>query len=164
MRSLQGNLRPRPCLTWCIDRAIARPIHQGRGLRFPCNDRTGEINKLSIIWPLHYGPEPAIKKTNSWSAEKQTTSMSWHLSSRYSQVTLVSGHPFWQLSNDHDMGFHLAQNETTYIRDLFSRWRENSLLFLTSKGQIKRKWPKIDYQHLLPTLVSVKLAYNINIT
>ena len=37
VRSLQGNLRPRP---WCIDRAIARSIHihQGLGLRYPCND------------------------------------------------------------------------------------------------------------------------------
>ena len=26
--------------------------HQGRGLRFPCNDRTGEVNKLFIIWPF----------------------------------------------------------------------------------------------------------------
>ena len=27
-------------------------IHQGRGLKFPCNDRTGEVNKLFIIWPF----------------------------------------------------------------------------------------------------------------
>ena len=36
-------------------KAIARSIHQGRGLRFPCNDRTGEVNKLQgvfIIWPF----------------------------------------------------------------------------------------------------------------
>ena len=49
VRSLQVNLRPRP---WCIDRAIARSIHHGRGLRFPCNDRTDEVNKLFIIWPF----------------------------------------------------------------------------------------------------------------
>ena len=36
-RSLQGNLRPWP---WCIGLAIARSIHQGPGLRFPCNDLT----------------------------------------------------------------------------------------------------------------------------
>ena len=35
-----------------MDRAIARSIHQGRGLRFPCNDRTDEVNKLFIIWPF----------------------------------------------------------------------------------------------------------------
>ncbi len=29
-----------------------RSIHQGRGLRFPCNDRTDEVNKLFIIRPL----------------------------------------------------------------------------------------------------------------
>ena len=37
IRSLQGNLRPRP---GCIDLAIALSIHQGLGLRFPCNDLT----------------------------------------------------------------------------------------------------------------------------
>ena len=35
VRSLQGNLRPRPR---CINPAIARSIHQGLGLRFLCND------------------------------------------------------------------------------------------------------------------------------
>ena len=35
-----------------MDRAIARSIHQNRGLRFPCNDRTDEVNKLFIIWPF----------------------------------------------------------------------------------------------------------------
>ena len=44
----------------CIDRAITRSIHQGRGLTFPRNDRSDEIIKLYIIWPFHYGPEPAI--------------------------------------------------------------------------------------------------------
>ena len=44
----------------CIERAIARSIHQGLGLRFPCNDRTDEVNKLFIIWPFHHGPDPAI--------------------------------------------------------------------------------------------------------
>ena len=29
---------------------------EGRGLRFPCNDRTDEVNKLFIIWPFNYGP------------------------------------------------------------------------------------------------------------
>ena len=33
--SLQGNLRPWP---WCIDLAIARSMHQGLGLWFPCDD------------------------------------------------------------------------------------------------------------------------------
>ena len=31
------------------DRAIARSKHQGRGLRFPCSERTDEVNKLFII-------------------------------------------------------------------------------------------------------------------
>jgi len=25
-------------------------------VRFPCNDRADEVNKLFIIWPFHYGP------------------------------------------------------------------------------------------------------------
>ena len=37
VESLEGNLRPRP---WCIDVAFAQSIHQGLGLRFPCNDLT----------------------------------------------------------------------------------------------------------------------------
>ena len=56
MKSLQGNLRP-------------RSTHQGRGLRFPCNDRTDKVNKLFIIWLFHYGPEPAINKTNNCPAD-----------------------------------------------------------------------------------------------
>ena len=67
VRSLQGNLRPRP---WCIDGAIARSIHQGRGLRFPCNDRTDEFNKLLLyglfffarFWPVL---RPLDNKTRS---------------------------------------------------------------------------------------------------
>ena len=41
-------------------RVIARSMHQGRGLRFPCNDRADEVNKLFILRPFYYGPEPAI--------------------------------------------------------------------------------------------------------
>ena len=33
-----------------------------RSERFPCKDRTDEVNKLSIRWPFHYGPEPAINE------------------------------------------------------------------------------------------------------
>lgn len=55
--SYLGNLRPRPL---CIDIAIAWSIHQGRGLRFPWYEQTGEVNKLFIIWPFHCGPEPKI--------------------------------------------------------------------------------------------------------
>ena len=29
---------------------VARSIHQGRGVSFPFNDRTHEVNKLRIIW------------------------------------------------------------------------------------------------------------------
>ena len=33
--------------------------HQGRGLSFPCNDLTDEVNKLFVKWLFHYGPELA---------------------------------------------------------------------------------------------------------
>ena len=60
MRSLQKNLR----------------LHQGQGLRFPCNDQTDEVNKLFITWPFHYGPEPAVNKTSNWSADNLKKTMS----------------------------------------------------------------------------------------
>jgi len=47
VRSLRENLEPKPCR---IDRAIARSIRQGWGLRFSRKDRTFEVNKLFIIW------------------------------------------------------------------------------------------------------------------
>ena len=37
---------------WYTDRGIARSIHQGLCLRFPCNHRTDEVNTLFIIWPV----------------------------------------------------------------------------------------------------------------
>ena len=49
MRSLQGNLIPRP---GCIDREIARSIRQGRRLRFPCTNGRG--------FEISYGSERAI--------------------------------------------------------------------------------------------------------
>ena len=33
-----------------------------RSERFPCKQRTDEVNNLSIKWPFHYGPEPAINE------------------------------------------------------------------------------------------------------
>ena len=35
-------------------------VHQGGGLRLPCNDQMDKVINLFIIWPFHYGPEPAI--------------------------------------------------------------------------------------------------------
>ena len=36
-------------------------------MKFPSNDSVDKVNKLFIMWPLHYGPEPAsIIKTNDW--------------------------------------------------------------------------------------------------
>ena len=48
-----------------------RSIHQGRGLRFPCNNRTEEINKLIIKWLFHCGLETTINQN-----QKLVTSMS----------------------------------------------------------------------------------------
>ena len=49
--------------------------------------------------------DPSLRsiKTNNWSASPQ-----WvlHLSPRYSQVTLVRGYRFWQLSIDSNMDVH----------------------------------------------------------
>ena len=42
-------------------------VIQGRGLRFPCNDRIDEVNKFSIM-AFSLLTEPAIIKTNNWSA------------------------------------------------------------------------------------------------
>ena len=64
------------------------PSDQGRGLRFPCNDRTDEIMDRSL----------RSIKTNNWPAvkfKKQVTSMSCTLQPAMQQVTLVSGHPFY---------------------------------------------------------------------
>ena len=40
-------------------------------------------------------------KTNNWSADTVV-----HFGPQYSQVTLVSGYPFWQLSIDHNIDVH----------------------------------------------------------
>ena len=37
---------------WGLD--VLTGQYQGRGLRFPCDERTDEVNKLVIIW-LFYG-------------------------------------------------------------------------------------------------------------
>ena len=54
--------------------------NQGLGLRLPCNDQTNEFNKLFIIiWPFHYGPEPAINKKlaiKNWQADNFKKNMS----------------------------------------------------------------------------------------
>ena len=57
---------------------LARSIHQGRGLRFPCNDRTDEVDKLSYVLSILDLSLRSIK-TNKWSADnfnKYVTSMS----------------------------------------------------------------------------------------
>ena len=56
---------------------LARSIHQGRGLRFPCNDRTDEVDKLSYVLSIMDLSLRSIK-TNRWAADnfnKYVTSM-----------------------------------------------------------------------------------------
>ena len=56
---------------------LARSIYQGRGLRFPCNDRTDEVYKLSYGLSIMDLTLRSIK-TNRWSADnfnKHVTSM-----------------------------------------------------------------------------------------
>ena len=48
-------------------------------------------------------------KTKNWSVDNFKThhlNELLHFSLRYSQVTLVSRYPFWQLSIDHNMDVH----------------------------------------------------------
>ena len=50
-------------------------IHQSlrsERLRFPCNDRVDEVNKLLIIWPFHYGPEPGINENQQLHGQRIT--------------------------------------------------------------------------------------------
>ena len=99
--SLQGNLRLRP---WCIDRAIKAWVWD-----FPVM-----TERTRLISYLLYGlfiMDLSLRsiKTNNWSADKckkLVTSMSCTLDSRYSQVTLISGYPFWQFLIDHNMNVH----------------------------------------------------------
>ena len=99
--SLQGNLRLRP---WCITRSI----HQGWGLRFPCKDWMDEVNKLVIIiimtFSLWTWACNQLKPTTGQQITLKNTTPQWvvQLSPQYSQVILVSGYPFWQLSIDHN--------------------------------------------------------------
>ena len=66
-----------------------------------------EQTKLIISYLLYgfFIMDPSLRsiKTNNWSASPQ-----WvlHLSPRYSQVTLVRGYPFWQLSIDNNVDVH----------------------------------------------------------
>ena len=66
-----------------------------------------EQTKLIISYLLNgfFIMDPSLRsiKTNNWSASPQ-----WvlHLSPRYSQVTLVRGYRFWQLSIDSNMDVH----------------------------------------------------------
>ena len=52
----------------------------------------------------------------------------------------------------------ITQNEKTYIRDLFSRLRENSSLFLTPVGQTKGKMA----ENRLPATTSGVFSTHVN--
>ena len=108
VQSLQGNLRLRPS---CIDWAIKSQVWD-----FPVMT---EWTRL-ISYLLHglFIMDLSLQsiKTNNWSADyfkKLVTSMSCTLASRYSQVTLVSGYPFWQFLIDHNKGVGAALRMST---------------------------------------------------
>ena len=96
---------------WCID--LAWSIYQGLSLRFPCNDQRDKVNKfftrlisylLNDLFIMDLNLQSI--KTNNWPADnlkKHITSVSCTFELWYSQVTLVSGCPFWQLAIDHNM-------------------------------------------------------------
>ena len=48
-----SNFEPLPYLKYIFN-------NYSMSARWICNDRTDEVNELFIIWPFHYGPEPAI--------------------------------------------------------------------------------------------------------
>ena len=74
---------------------------QGQGLRFPCYDQTERV---------HRRPESAINLNQQLVSRqlKKVTSFQWvvQLGLWYTQVTLVSGHPFWELSIDRNIDVH----------------------------------------------------------
>ena len=80
VRSLQGNLRPRP---WCVDRVIKAELWD-----FPV------ITERTRLWTWACGQ---LKPTAGQRITLKNKSPQWvvHSSPRYSQVTLVSGHPFY---------------------------------------------------------------------
>ena len=87
---------------WCID--VTRSIHQDLSLRFSCDDWMDKVNKLFIKWT--WACNQLQSTTGQRITLKDTTSMSCPFELWYSQVTLVSGCPFWQLSIDHKMDVH----------------------------------------------------------
>jgi len=70
VRSLKGNLGPEP---WCIDWTIVRSLHQGQGLRFPCNGWTDEVKKSFIMIMTFL----ALKKTQEASISACTSKRSF---------------------------------------------------------------------------------------
>ena len=75
MSSLREDLKPRPCR---IDRAIARLIRQGRGLRFSRKDRTFEVNKGLLYGFLLWFCRPeigpwALRENNALELANQST-------------------------------------------------------------------------------------------
>ena len=80
VRWLHGNLRPRP---WCIDRVIKAEVWD-----FPV------MTERTRLWTGACGQ---LKPTTGQRLNLKNKSPQWvvHFSPRCSQVTLVSGHPFY---------------------------------------------------------------------
>ena len=87
-----------------------------------------EVNKLFIIiimtFSLWTWACNQLKPTTGQQITLKNTTPQWvvQLSPQYSQVILVSGYPFWQLSIDHNMDVHKdvgyqVQTQTAYALD-----------------------------------------------
>ena len=71
---------------------------------YRCNDRSDEVNTFLLYGLFIMDLSMRSIKANNWPADnfkKHVSSIVVCLSPRHSQVTLVSGYPFWQLSIDH---------------------------------------------------------------
>ena len=95
MRSLEGNLRPRPR---CIDWATARSIHQGQDLIFPRKAKQSKLISY-LLYGLFFDWEImdlslACSKLKPVTGKKNITWWVVHLSLWYSHVTLVSRYLF----------------------------------------------------------------------
>ena len=85
--------------------------HQGRGLRFPCNDRTDRINKLFIIimaFSLWIWACDQLKPITGQriTLKKHITSLSCTLGLAIQSCDTGQRILFWQLSINHNMDVH----------------------------------------------------------
>ena len=75
---------------------------------FPIMNKQTRLISYYMAFSLWTWAFNQLKPTTGQRITSKNTSPQWvvHLSLRYSQVTLVSEYPFWQLSIDHNMDVH----------------------------------------------------------